>query len=255
MVELGEDKLAQSAIVFSPHPDDETLGCGATITKKIRAGAKVKIVFMTDGRKSHSHLISENELKSIRATEALTVSRMMGVKEDDVIFLDFEDGKLSENQNSAIQKVLKILLTCQPCEVFIPYHKEPLMWSADHLATNRIVLAALQAYRKKVVIYEYPVWFWFHWPWVSLPTANIRKLLVFLKQGLFSPLSLLSDFRCSVYIGDVLEHKRTVLNHYKSQMTRLIPDPEWQTIADVSNGEFLECFFQEYEFFHCFHTC
>lgn len=254
MNKYDENNLSLSTIVFSPHPDDETLGCGGTIIKKIKAGAEVKLVFMTDGRKSHRHLISEKELKSIRSAEALAASQMLGINEREVIFLDFEDGELSKNQNSAIQKVLKILLNQQPYEVFIPYHKEPLLWSEDHLATNRIVLAALQAYGRKVVIYEYPIWFWYRWPWVSLPIGNLRRLFGFLKHSFVLPSSLLSEFRCSVYIGDVLELKRAVLNQYKSQMTRLIPDPRWQTFADVSNGEFLECFFQEYEFFHHFHS-
>lgn len=249
MVELDENDLERSAIVFSPHPDDETLGCGGTIIKKIRSGADVKIVFMTDGQKSHQHLISENKLKSIRTSEALAASKKLGVEED-AVFLSFEDGELSKSQNSAIQKVLKILVSQQPHEIFIPYYKEPLLWSADHLATNRIVLAALQAYGRTVVIYEYPIWFWYHWPWVSLPIGNLRRVLVFLKDSLVSPLSLLRDFRCSIFVGNVLELKRDALNQYASQMKRLIPDPRWVTLSDVSNGEFLECFFQEYEIFH-----
>ena len=254
MVELDEKDLERSAIVFSPHPDDETLGCGGTVIKKIRAGAEVKIVFMTDGRKSHRHLISENELKSIRSTEALAASRMLGVKANEVIFLDFEDGELSKNQNYAMHKVMEILLSQQPEGIFIPSCKEPSLWSGDHLVTNRIVTSALRMCGRKADIYEYPIWFWYHWPWASMPIHNRREFLTFLKNSFVLPSSLLREFRCSVYIGDVLELKRAVLDQYKSQMTRLIPDPRWQTFADISNGEFLECFFQEYEFFHHFHS-
>jgi LmbE family N-acetylglucosaminyl deacetylase len=248
MVELNEKDLGRSAIVFSPHPDDETLGCGGTIIKKIRAGAEVKIVFMTDGQKSHQHLISESKLKSMRTNEALAASKKLGVEEA-AVFLGFEDGELSKNQNSAIKKVLKILLSQQLHEIFIPYYKEPLLWSADHLAANRIVLAALQAYGKKVVIYEYPIWYWYHWPWISMPIGNLGRLLVFLKDSLVSPLSLLRDFRCSIFVGDVLELKRDALDQYASQMKRIIPDPRWLTLSDISNGEFLECFFQDHEVF------
>jgi hypothetical protein len=46
-----------------------------------------------------------------------------------------------------------------------------------------------------------------------------------------------------------LELKRTALAQHKSQMTQLIPNSNWLTLADVSNGEFLACFFQDYEFF------
>jgi len=74
--ELDEKDLERTAAVFSPHPDDETLGCGGTIIKKKRAGAEVKVFFMTDGRKSHSHLISGDKLKCIRAREAFAASRL-----------------------------------------------------------------------------------------------------------------------------------------------------------------------------------
>ena len=37
-------------IVVAPHPDDETLGCGATIMQKLAAGTPVHVVIATDGR-------------------------------------------------------------------------------------------------------------------------------------------------------------------------------------------------------------
>ena len=84
MSELDQNALGRSAVVFSPHFDDETLGCGGTILKKKRAGADVKIVFMTDGSKSHRHLISENELKAIRASEGLAASSSLGLSACDI---------------------------------------------------------------------------------------------------------------------------------------------------------------------------
>ena len=250
MSELDEKDLERSATVFSPHPDDETLGCGGTIIKKKRAGAKVKIVFMTDGRKSHSQLISEDELKCIRANESLAASRMLGLEENDVAFLEYKDGELSTNQDSAIHKVIEILRLQQPDEIFLPHHKEPPLWSKDHLATNQIVLSALKTYKRKEVIYEYPIWLWDHLPWVSVPMSTPKEILSALKQSLFSGATFLKDFRRSVYIGDVLQLKRAALDQHKSQMTQLFPDPRWDTLVDISNGEFLECFFQEHEIFY-----
>ena len=250
MSKLDEKDLERTATVFSPHQDDETLGCGGTIIRKKRLGAEVKIVFMTDGRKSHSQLISENDLKIMRAREALAAGRMLGLEEKDITFLDFEDGKLSENQDSAVHKVTDILQLQQPGEIFIPYHKEPLLWSKDHLATNMIVVSALQMYKRKATIYEYPIWLWYNQPWVSVPIGTPKEIFSALKQSVVSGLSLLKDFRCSVYIGDVLQLKRAALDQYKSQMMRIISDPRWHTLGDISNGEFLECFFQEHEIFH-----
>ena len=252
MKKLDVEALESTATVFSPHPDDETLSCGGTIIKKKKAGAEVKIIFMTDGRKEHPHLISENKLKCLRISEALAASRMLGLEENDVLFLGY-GGELSKNLDSAIHKVAEILQLQQPDQIFIPYKGEP---HPDHSATNRIVMSALQTYEKKATIYEYPIWLWNELPWVFMPLRRgrshypSRNKMGLLKHSFISTYSLLRDFRCSVYIGDVLQLKRAALDQYRSQMTRLIPDARWSTLGDESDGKFLKCFFQDHEFFY-----
>jgi LmbE family N-acetylglucosaminyl deacetylase len=255
--EYEQSDLSRSAIVFSPHFDDETLGCGGIIFKKKRAGADLKIVFMTDGSKSHKDLILEEEIKAIRKNEGLACAQSLGLSKDDVLYLDLEEQKLNELEDYAISKVKNIIFEQNPEEIFIPYSKEPLLWSEDHLATTRIVKSALQSYPKNVTIYEYPVWFWFHWPWVELLTREepdwLRSIIFKNTISYGFGLRLLQDFRCSVYIGDCLNDKYTALAQHKSQMTRLIPDSNWSTLNDVSNGEFLKCFFQAHEIFRRYH--
>ena len=234
-------------MVFAPHQDDETLGCGGTIIKKRRVGARVRIVFLTDGGKSHSHLIPKDELKAMRAREALAASEVLGVEAKDVLFLEFEDSRLEKQEVAAVRKVEEILLRERPEEIFVPYSKDA---QSDHLATNRIVRAALARCRRPAIVYEYPVWFWTHWPWANLPIGSRREILAQAKKSVVSSWSLLRDFRWAVEVSDVLGAKREALDQYKSQMTRLVPDSRWRTIGDVADGAFLECFFQNYEIFH-----
>ncbi len=245
--EYDPNNLSKSTIVFSPHQDDETLGCGGTIFLKKQAQADLKIVFMTDGSRSHASLVPENELKSIRKQEAIAAAKILGVAEQDVIFLDFPDGTLSQNQEDAILKVIKLLEDCQPEEIFIPYDQEQ---PADHWSTNTIVVSAIKTSRLKTTIYEYPIWFWHQWPWVSL-TSNKQKFIRKIKNTLKSKLGLdlITKFKCSVDIRDILEIKRAALAQHKSQVQRLIPNPNWLTLGDIENGEFLDCFFQGYEVF------
>ena len=245
--ECDENELKLSAIFFSPHQDDETLGCGGTIIRKKRMGAEVKIVFMTDGCNSHPHLITKDVLKSIRATEALAATKILGVEKKDVLFLEFESRKLTQYQNAAIQRVTEILLRYNPKEVFIPYYKEA---RPDHWVTNKIVIAAIRNLKKRVTIYEYPIWFWNHWPWVNVSVNFRLHNLKLLENTFFSNLHFFTHFRCYVNIKEVLVLKRIALNKHESQMTRLIPDKRWATLNDVSNGEFLKCFFQEHEIFY-----
>lgn len=246
--EVPHADFPRSAIVFAPHPDDETLGCGGTILKKKRAGADIHIVVMTDGRTSHSHLIPAEELIAIRAAEAVAAGQMLGVPAAQVTLLGFEDGRLGHQQAAAIPQVTALLERIQPDEVFIPYVNEP---PADHVATNWIVLAALVALDKPTLVYEYPIWFWHHWPWMQLPLGIRRETRTIVKNSVKARLGtrLLQDFRHAVHIGDVIAEKRAALDQHKSQMTRLRPIPNWLTLSDVANGEFLACFFQERELF------
>jgi LmbE family N-acetylglucosaminyl deacetylase len=245
--EIDERELDKSAIVFAPHQDDETLGCGGTIIRKKQAGANLQIVFMTDGCQSHAHLMAENELRSTRAKEAVAAAQVLGVDQNDVLFLEFRDGTLAQNQKQAKEKVKEIILRYQPEEIFIPYARDGV---PDHDTTNKIVISALKIGGIKAVIYEYPIWFWRQWPWTNLGNSK-QEILTVLKKSLNSGLGLsfLTNFRFSVNIKANLNLKRAALAQHKSQMTQLIPNSNWLTLEDVANGEFLACFFQDYEFF------
>jgi len=251
-----EEDLGRSAMVFSPHFDDETLGCGGTILRKTAAAAAVKIIFMTDGSKSHTHLISEAESSSIRRQEGLAAGRALGLKANDVILLDFEEAKLDRHQEAARERVEEILECQRPEEVFIPYHKEPLLWSADHRATYQIVRTALAGLDQETRVYEYPIWFWCHWPWAQLPLRRRRDIVRHLANHSFlHGVDLLRDFNRVVDVSAFLKQKRTALEEHKSQMTRLIPGVQWRTLSDVAGGEFLMCFFQDYEVFCAYRLC
>lgn len=246
MTEVSPDAIARSGVVFSAHPDDETLGCGGTLVKKRLAGAPVKIAFMTDGRTSHGHLMPADQLTVLRAREAVSAARVLGLEECDVCFLGFPDGRLREHQAAARERVQEILSADRPEEVFIPYSRDN---TADHIATHRIVAAALRNLSLPVTVYEYPVWFWHHWPWVRVACGQdgLRVLRDSFSAGF--GWRLLSTFRNYVSVADVLDRKRLSLEQHASQMTRLVPDPRWKTLHDVGGGDFLKCFFQPWEVF------
>jgi LmbE family N-acetylglucosaminyl deacetylase len=246
--EIDEQDLKKSAIVFAPHQDDETLGCGGTIFQKRQRNAEVKIVFMTDGCRSHARFISEQELKAIRTEEALAAAKVLGLSEDDVIFLAFKDGQLHRHETEAIKKVSQILHQYQPEQIFIPYYRETPL---DHFYTNNIVLEALATSDRQVTVYEYPVWYWYHYPWTGI-VGSPREQLSCLKTSLKYNLGwqLLQEFRYRVPISNVLDAKRHALAQHKSQMEKLLPDTDWATLGDIAKGQWLECFFQDYEVFY-----
>jgi len=245
-IELDERDLRRPAIVFSPHFDDETLGCGGTILKKNRAGADVKIVFMTDGSGSHRDLVPRDALRETRRAEGLAAAGQLGVDAADVFTLAVEDGCLREHKAAAVRQVREILLRHEPQDVFVPYRHEP---PADHVATHRIVTSALREHGEAVRVYEYPIWFWRHWPWVSVSNLERRALWRVTKSSIASCSRSFVDFRWRVPIADVIDRKRAALERHGSQMARPDSDPRWPTLSDVWDGDFLECFFQAFEVF------
>ena len=244
---LSATELSASAMVFSPHQDDETLGCGGTIIRKCAAGAEVKIVFMTDGRGSHARFIPEEQLIKLRRQEAVKASECLGLPPANVWFLDFPDGELAQEQALASDRVSQLLLANQPQQVFIPYVRES---HQDHLATNKIVLAALENYSQEVAVYEYPVWYWHHFPWTaSWGDHNLQ--IAYLKASLKAKLGwqVLQEFNYRVDIESVKSQKQLALSQHATQMERLVDNPDWGLLKDVSDGEWLECFFQSQEIF------
>ena len=102
-----EDLLSRKTrlVVFSPHPDDETLGAGGLIQQVLRRGGEVKVIFMTSGdgypegvemedRIAHPTAQDYREYGTLRQKEALRVLATLGMKEKNIIFLGFPDGGL-----------------------------------------------------------------------------------------------------------------------------------------------------------------
>ncbi len=94
-------------VVFSPHPDDETIAVGGLIHRLAHAKVPVEIVFVTNGDgypeavKGDFHLTKPTDedylaLGELRQREALAAARHLGVGKPDVRFLGFPDGGLAE---------------------------------------------------------------------------------------------------------------------------------------------------------------
>jgi LmbE family N-acetylglucosaminyl deacetylase len=153
---LGDKKI----IVFAPHPDDETYGCGGTIAKKLHEGYEVIVVVMTDGRYAFSEVLgittdpTPEELKIIREEEVKRSTRILGLPENSIIFLDFEDGTLGANGGKAEEEVMRIMNTHKPVEVYFTYRKDS---HPDHQATYRIVKTCVEKSAFKPTQYQYSI--------------------------------------------------------------------------------------------------
>jgi LmbE family N-acetylglucosaminyl deacetylase len=145
-------------VVVAAHPDDETLGFGATAAMLSELGAGVQVVSATDGGASHPihSQAQRHHLEQVRRSELHRAVRILGLPTP--ISLGLPDGDLATHEDR-----LADLLTENLAK------RPPGTWCAanwrgdghpDHEAVGRAAAAATQ--RTGAVLIEYPVWMW-HW--------------------------------------------------------------------------------------------
>lgn len=215
-----------SILIFSPHPDDDILACGGTIAHKLRKGHRISIVYMTDGRHSYSaHNMQDiagcptpEELKGIRYKEAISAVRWLGVPEQNLFFLDYEDGSLEYFISPAATRVKLILDEINPGEIYYPSEIDS---HRDHKATAAVVTSVLDKTNHECRRFVYLIW----------------KL-----RG--TPLAYQNRIKRSS-IKDVLDLKKKALYEHKSQITLLFP----QQPKPILHPDFVESFLSDYEEF------
>lgn len=198
--------MNKKVVVFAPHPDDETLGCGGTIAKKLSEGYEVLIVFLTDGRNAFLKLFdidsnpSPSELKEIRKDEVKRASSILSLSEDALLFLDFEDGMLGKNEVEVKKKVIEILGKTVPAEVYFTYEKD---FHIDHRVANRIVRSSIKEIGLDALTYRYSI---------TRKYARVSPLID-------SFLNFFKHNMIRVDISNYLPLKEKALKEFKSQVT------------------------------------
>lgn len=73
-------------LIIAPHPDDEILGCGASIRKKINEGNDVFVLVLTNANIGMPEFYSKSSIENVRK-EASDAHNFLGIKQ--TIFKDF----------------------------------------------------------------------------------------------------------------------------------------------------------------------
>src|SRR5438093_10493674 len=93
-------------MMFAPHPDDESLACSILLQRAVRAGATVRVVYVTDGddnpwpqrlleRKWRLNAADRRRWRRLRRTEALAALRVLRVNGSAARCLPLPDQKLT----------------------------------------------------------------------------------------------------------------------------------------------------------------
>lgn len=140
-----------NVLVVSPHPDDETLGCGGTIIKHVSKGDRVHWLIFTNISEESGY----SSAKVIaRQKEIDAVSREYGFSK--LIKLDFPTAKLDTLSRLELVKTAhNAVLGCRPAVVYLPYLYDA---HSDHRVVFDTMQSALKQFRmpsvKKILMYE-----------------------------------------------------------------------------------------------------
>ncbi len=158
-----------ATLVFAPHQDDETLGCGGLIALKRQQNIPVNVAFLTDGSACYESIALKgvtvmpgSEIVSMRQEEAIEALAHLGVASAEVHFLDQPDqflGELSVSQHDAlIDRVVALIKAIAPEHIYVTYREDV---HGDHQASYRVVREAIDRSQQSVQLWEYPIWtFW-----------------------------------------------------------------------------------------------
>ena len=152
-------------LVVAAHPDDEVLGCGATIAQAIRGGAKVDIVFMADGESSRK--TGGPEAVEARKTMARKASSCLGANPP--IFLGFPDNQMdSVDFLNIVQKLEAVIEKAAPDVIYTHHHGD---LNIDHTLTYKAVMTACRPTPESTIKAIYGFEILSSTDWTGIPEA------------------------------------------------------------------------------------
>jgi len=102
MPALEPFKEGERVLILAPHPDDEAIACAGVIQQALRAGAKIRIVYLTNGDHNElAFIVYEKRITvrrgefvhmgQVRQQESIKAMKSLGLSEDDLVFLGYPD--------------------------------------------------------------------------------------------------------------------------------------------------------------------
>lgn len=137
-------------LVVAAHPDDEVLGCGASMAKWSNAGIEVHIVILSEGATSRDAVRSRDarsEELSALAQAAQTSGRILGAAS--VQLLDFPDNRMDSINRLDIIKTVERQIEAVKPEIVITHHAGDV--NIDHQLIHQAVVTACRPQPKHAV--------------------------------------------------------------------------------------------------------
>lgn len=136
----------QRVMVFAPHMDDESIGCGGALTMYSQLDSELNIVFLTNGKKD-----CPKDLISLRKEESSYATNILGT--NNVTFFDLHDNSLQLTED-LIVRIYDQIICYKPDLVFAPNIND---LHQDHIITGLAVTEALRRKGGGEIAY-YEIW-------------------------------------------------------------------------------------------------
>ena len=143
-----------SVVVIAAHPDDEVLGVGGTMAILAAAGARLRLIAVTDGEGSHPGS-DPAAIGSLRTAESAVALDLLGVREAEVIRLRLPDTAVAVHEDELAGLLRELCAGFDVC--LAPWEGDA---HADHEAAGRAARRAARGDGRTVL--SYPIWMW-HW--------------------------------------------------------------------------------------------
>jgi LmbE family N-acetylglucosaminyl deacetylase len=140
-----------SAVIVAAHPDDEVLGAGGLISGLAAAGARLRLIAVTDGENSHRGLGDPAALARRRTEETAAALRALGAERTEVVQLGLPDSGLAGREDELAAALPQLTSGFDIC--LAPWDRD---LHPDHEAAGRAARRACPG------VLCYPVWMW-HW--------------------------------------------------------------------------------------------
>jgi N-acetylglucosamine malate deacetylase 1 len=182
-------------LIFSPHPDDETLGCGGTLLKHLSDGDEIFWCLMTYGNAKMGH----DEKHYSKWDNILDrVNKEYKVKQ--FINLRYPSGALDTiGYMELISKTKRVIDTVRPDIIYVNHFSDI---HTDHRYTYDIVMSSSKNFNcpfiKKIITYET------------------------ISETDFSPVSDNRAFTPNIFvdISDYMTHKLKIMKLYESEIMK-----------------------------------
>lgn len=131
-------------LVFAPHPDDETLGCGGTIALHAGAGDNVRVAVVTDGGRSRAFGLTRDQIVTLRRAEAESaLAELQPRSGGESGMIDLEQWAFPEGEWSAPDVTARIRDLLAQFKPDVVYTVSRIDFHPEHKAVARCLAQAM----------------------------------------------------------------------------------------------------------------